>query len=518
MVGRGLGAAFRPPPLSGAHHAELLTRVDALATAVAAARGRLPDDVCDTATTTVERARGRLHVSTDHTVVALAGATGSGKSSLFNALAGSALSTSGPERPTTSSTTALVCGDGDVEALLDWLEVPQSRRHRRPAAAPASASRLPDGLVLLDLPDHDSLETAHHEEAERVVALADLLVWVVDPQKYADSALHHRMLQPHARHREVMLAVLNHIDTVPEERRGPMLRDVARVIAADGIRNPPVVATSAREGTGLPELRAAIGRRVEEKRHVALRVRADLATVTADLERAAGDAPATVPELWAGQLQQRLAEAAGVPEVVEEVARAVRSDVRGRARWPLPGPAEESRPRRAPGAAIPVDRAAAGTAVRELADNLGRHLTGGWGEPVRRAATSDLTAACDRLDVGLAAPPPAEAPGWVDLLGPARGVLAVLLVAGALLLAMTSGPAATVAGAVLLGLGAGGLGALVLGADALGAHAARQAIEPVERALLGTVSRVATDHVVRPVNAELMSYRQFRRALDVARS
>ena len=47
------------------------------------------------------RAGERLRLSGSHTVVALAGATGSGKSSLFNALAGGRLSAVGVRRPTT---------------------------------------------------------------------------------------------------------------------------------------------------------------------------------------------------------------------------------------------------------------------------------------------------------------------------------------------------------------------------------------------------------------------------------
>ena len=49
--------------------------------------GHLPADRLVAAHTVVERAGDRLALSRDHTVVALAGATGSGKSSLFNALA-----------------------------------------------------------------------------------------------------------------------------------------------------------------------------------------------------------------------------------------------------------------------------------------------------------------------------------------------------------------------------------------------------------------------------------------------
>ena len=69
--------------------------------------------------------------------------------------------------------------------------------------------------MLLDLPDHDSTEVAHHVEVDRLVELADLLVWVLDPQKYADAAVHERYLKPLASHRDIMLVVLNHIDEVP---------------------------------------------------------------------------------------------------------------------------------------------------------------------------------------------------------------------------------------------------------------------------------------------------------------
>ena len=55
------------------------------------------------------------------------------------------------------------------------------------------------GLVLLDLPDFDSVETAHRLEVDRIVELADALLWVVEPQKYADAALHDRYLRPRGR-------------------------------------------------------------------------------------------------------------------------------------------------------------------------------------------------------------------------------------------------------------------------------------------------------------------------------
>ena len=126
------------------------------------------------------------------------------------------------------------------------------------------------GVVLLDLPDHDSTEVSHHLEVDRLVQLADLMVWVLDPQKYADAAVHDRYLAPLATHREVMLVVLNHVDTVPAGRLESMLADVRRLLDADGLTGVPVIATSARTGQGMDELRARdrdAGRQEEGRPH-----------------------------------------------------------------------------------------------------------------------------------------------------------------------------------------------------------------------------------------------------------
>ena len=85
-------------------------RLQGLDAAVTAARGRLDDALVDEAAAVAERATGRLKLSADHTVVALAGATGSGKSSTFNALSGLELAAVGVRRPTTSWATACVWG------------------------------------------------------------------------------------------------------------------------------------------------------------------------------------------------------------------------------------------------------------------------------------------------------------------------------------------------------------------------------------------------------------------------
>ena len=94
-------------------------RIEGLSAATEAARGRLADEVVDDAHEVAERAAGRLRLSAEHTVVAIAGATGSGKSSTFNALTGLDIAAVGVRRPTTSWATACVFGKEGAEELLE---------------------------------------------------------------------------------------------------------------------------------------------------------------------------------------------------------------------------------------------------------------------------------------------------------------------------------------------------------------------------------------------------------------
>lgn len=465
-------------------------RITALGAAVEAARGHLDEALLADAALTVERAEGRLQLPPEHTIVAIAGSTGSGKSTTFNLLAGAELSVSGAQRPTTSEATALVWSDGDVGEILEWLGVPPARQHRRDDLDPRPPrSRLPEGLVLLDLPDHDSVEKAHHREAERVVALADLLIWVVDPQKYADAAIHRRFLQPLAGHRDVTMVVLNHLDTIPEDRRPDMLRDLRRVLVADGIRDPRILGMSAREGLGTDELRTAVRRRVEERPNVSLRVEADVRTAARRLLDAAGDAPPELPAGWVGDLERRVADAAGVPAAAARAERSADGGIR----------------------VGPVDRPAVDTAVRALADRLTDGLTDAWGAPLRAAATRGLAGTDDRLDAELAALRfPEQGAGAARALGLARWGCLAGAVLSALLLLVTG-----LAVVPLVAFAVAALGAH-LGARRAAERAATHRGAEVEEACRAVISRVLRAQVVDPVRVELASYGRFRRAVDRA--
>src|SRR4051794_41450790 len=159
--------------------APLADRLAALREAVEVAEGRLEIPEVGQARALLGKAGARAALG-DATVVALAGATGSGKSTLFNALSGSEVSTSGVRRPTTGVAHATTWGEDDADRLLDWLEVPRRHRH-----APEPAL---DGLGLLDLPDHDSVRLEHRLEVDRLVALPDVPPLGRGPEKYAAAA------------------------------------------------------------------------------------------------------------------------------------------------------------------------------------------------------------------------------------------------------------------------------------------------------------------------------------------
>ncbi|MEA2321751.1 MAG: hypothetical protein QOD81_1601, partial [Solirubrobacteraceae bacterium] len=290
-------------------------RIAALRDAVDAARGRADEERVARAEAVLARAGRRLGLGVEATVVALAGPTGAGKSSLFNALAGEELVAAGRRRPMTSSSTAAVWGD-PPDALLDWLDVP--RRHRVDGARPGS-------LVLLDLPDFDSVEVAHRLEVERVLELADLLVWVVDPQKYADGAWHERYLRPMASHAGVMEVVLNQADLLDADAAAACRTDLQRLLREDGLGGLPVHTASARTGEGLDAVEAAIARRVASRAAVVERLEADVGAAAHGL--AAGCDGGRGGRIGRGdreRLVTALAEAAGVPGVVRAVDRAHR--------------------------------------------------------------------------------------------------------------------------------------------------------------------------------------------------
>jgi len=258
-------------------------RLDALAEIIRIARPREGQDgfaasLLDDSEALLRRAGERLRLSANHTVVALAGGTGSGKSTLFNALSGATFSPVGVTRPTTRHVHACVWGMQGAAPLLDWLGVQRRHRYARASALDSGESAL-NGLLLLDLPDHDSVVTASMAAVDRLSKLADMLIWVLDPQKYADAAVHNRYLIPLAGHAGVFTVVLNQIDQLSPEQAKDCENDLRRLLDAEGLTDTPLLPVSASTGAGLADLRVLLTDVVGASQAASERISADIDSV-----------------------------------------------------------------------------------------------------------------------------------------------------------------------------------------------------------------------------------------------
>ncbi|WP_134740921.1 YfjP family GTPase [Nocardioides sp. 503] len=529
-------------------------RITALEAAAHAARGRLDDALVDEAASASGRAAGRLRLSARHTVVGIAGATGSGKSSTFNALTGLELSAVGVRRPTTSWASACVWGTEGADELLEWLGIPPRHQTTRDSMLDTRREDTAmDGVVLLDLPDHDSTELSHHLEVDRLVQLVDMLVWVLDPQKYADAAIHDRYLKPLQTHAAVMVVVLNQIDTVPEDRRESMVADVRRLLDQDGLGQVPIIAVSARHGIGMDELRGEISRRVADKQATRQRLEADLRGIAARMQEASGSGKTrSLSDERIADLEDTLADAAGVPTVVDAVERSTRMRAGRATGWPVvawfsrlkPDPLKRlhldlgdaagqlsGRSRTSLPATTPIQRARVDTEVRALADDASAGLGRPWAEAVRRASTSRLPDLNDRLDraVGGTDLGVEKMPWWAGAVRAVQWVLIIAALLGGVWLAALAvlgylrvsepgtpdvGPLALptllLLGGILLGV------LLALGCRWLVAVTARRKAHAADQRLRAAVHEVADELVVRPVAAELAAYTETRTHLATA--
>ena len=529
-------------------------RVEGLDAAVMAARGRLDEFVVDEAAEIVERAASRLRLSAEHTVVAIAGATGSGKSSTFNALTGLELSAVGVRRPTTSWATACVWGSEGAPELLEWLGIPQRHQITRDSMLDTRREgHALQGTVLLDLPDHDSTEVSHHLEVDRLVKLADLLVWVLDPQKYADAALHDRYLKKLAVHKDVMLVVLNHIDTVPEEKRQGMVDDVRRILDGDGLAGVPVLTISARHGLGVDELTQQIANKVAQKKVARKRLEADLKAVAGHLQDVSGQAkPREVSGPAVTELHEAIADAAGVPTVVEAVEKSTRMRANRATGWPVTSWVSRLRPdplkrlhldlgaagkhltganRTSVPAATSVQRARVDSAVRGLADDIAEGLTRPWQTSLRKASTSRVDQLGDRLDAALASTDlgVGRLPIWANLIRLLQWLLILCALGGAVWLGALAGASSLqldladapevggfpVPTLMLVGGVAAGI-VLAVVCRILVGLTARSRARSADRRLRKGLQDVCEELVLAPIEDELVAYRQVRDGLAKA--
>ncbi|MDO5677814.1 MAG: 50S ribosome-binding GTPase [Propionibacteriaceae bacterium] len=533
---------------------QIAEQLGALTQVLDLAQGRVPAEAEGRTRAILTHAPRRLAAGAQ-TIVAIAGATGSGKSSLFNALTGTRLAEQGPRRPTTSLTMAASFSASNTK-LLDLLEV--QRRHE--VAAPAEGMQ---DLILLDLPDHDSTATAHRMEVDRLVALVDQFIWVLDPQKYADAAIHKFYLRPLAQHREVITVVLNQADKLSPEDLARCLAHIRVLLDDGGLHDVPILATSAVTGMGIEDLRRRLATLATGKRAATTRLQADVAVAARELDQTMGRAAThTASDETVRRLNAQLSAAAGVPTVVDAVRGSVNHRGHLATGWPLvkwlsrlkPDPLKrlrlgggkpsgaEAPQLEASGSfsrsSLPARSSAASshlsTGLRGLANELSDGMPAGWRDAIFRAVHTSEATLPDQLDRAIVATDLKvdRTPVWWQIIRALQWVLIVAVVAGALWLTLNvllsyfglpkvdiypvgpegglqvPVPTIMIIGGVLLGIVLSAVSGLMIRASAN--SAARRA----QKALNKAVAEVSLDHVLAPAEAELKRYSQARELLD----
>jgi len=523
--------------------ADLDTNLANLVSAVQACESRVDPQALARAQVVIDHAGRRLALSKDATVIALAGATGSGKSSLFNALTRTALAEPGVQRPMTQQTMAVTFGEVDTSALLDWLLV--SNRHVIPR------SDL-DGIVLLDLVDHDSINADHQKEVDRLLDVVDQFFWVVDPQKYADAILHDTYLRRFVEHEAAMAFILNQVDRLTPEQIGEVRQDFLQLLRADGLVHPLVFEVSTLTGEGIGALRRHMSQMATSKQGMVSRLEADIVVQARALSREVGDVAVTdaskaaLADVTAGCM-----EIAGVDQICDAVHGSVTKAGRAATGWPWlkwltrfkPDPLKRLHLDRLTGKAAPepaqlvrtsivvhpVTRARVDTIVRRVGDQVGSGLPRGWRLALDRRVkqqTEQLPSAIDQAvlatDLGVSAKS-----GWWGIVRVLQWVIFAITVVGlgwlainmvlSVFLQMPGVPAprwgilpmptwmviaGVAAGLVLAGISRVGVAISAKAAKVRAGYRLKKSME-----------KVAAEQVIEPINNELDRYRQAQQAL-----
>ena len=343
--------------------------VASLKDAISYGEGRVPETVLLDAAETLERLSQRRELSTEHTVIGFFGATGSGKSTLFNAIAGQNIALSAPTRPTTSTVQAAIWEAEGSEELLNWLGIdkrvyPQTlalaaegeategnkatggvvapnavtepapglfNRIRRAVGGRGEMRTRTGGLILLDMPDFDSVTTTNRDLAARMMRYVDVLVWVVDPQKYADAVIHRDFMVPLAASGAQALCVLNQADKLAPAEVPAVLASLTRLLQAEGTEAHLLaapIAVSARTGEGVDVLRDLLAQVAAAKSLSLQRTDAQLHATASQLRTYAGGEGTVLAGAYALEAEQKLVQACYTSSHAEQVLEAATASYR----------------------------------------------------------------------------------------------------------------------------------------------------------------------------------------------
>ncbi|MDX1468178.1 MAG: hypothetical protein R3258_02450 [Acidimicrobiia bacterium] len=220
---------------------EILGLLDKADMAIASCVGVVGDDALAPVAEIVANARVRLSYPDEVLVMAAAGGTGSGKSSIANALTGDEIARVGGLRPTTVAPLAIVPARfmSRMAGYLDSIGVRHVEPHDRS-----------DWLCVIDMPDTDSVELEHRHQVDNLLPHLDVVVWILDPEKYRDASLHHRYIAPLAAYASQFVFALNHADRLAADDLEDVVVDLQAALLEDGIEAGTVFVTSANPPSG----------------------------------------------------------------------------------------------------------------------------------------------------------------------------------------------------------------------------------------------------------------------------
>jgi len=589
--------------------------VASLKEAISYGEGRVPETVLLDATETLERLSQRRELSTEHTVIGVFGATGSGKSTLFNAIAGQNIALSAPTRPTTSTVQAAIWEAEGSEELLDWLGIdkrvyPQTQaltaegeatedngagggaaapnavtepapglfnRIRRAIGGRGEMRTRTGGLILLDMPDFDSVTTTNRDLAARMMRYVDVLVWVVDPQKYADAVIHRDFMVPLAASGAQALCVLNQADKLAPAEVPAVLASLTRLLQAEGTEAHLLaapIAVSARTGEGVDVLRDLLAQVAAAKSLSLQRTDAQLHATASQLRTYAGGEGTVLAGAYALDAEQKLVQACYTSSHAEQVLQAATASYRRAAgqhtgwiltRWmsrlkadPLRrlhlgqqdetkstskaersagmlGSDSENAPELVASSLPPLSaaqKAGMANAVRQYSKQMANRIDEPWKRSIKEAALSReaelpelLERDMMRIDYGLGR---TRAPWvifnalqWIALLSALAGVAWLTLISGMAYLQIQLPPAPTPEGSpvplptLLLLLG------VLLGIASAGvgrlltAMGSRYYARKLRGRLQTGVEKAVQSCVVAPVQQEAKRLNAYRKALDI---